>query len=187
VDVDRLDARIAKGNFALAMGRICPEKGFHLALDAAHRAGVELLLAGRVFPYESHREYFKNEIVPRLDNLRRFVGPLRFGKKKRLLAQAKCLIIPSTVAETSSLVAMESFACGTPVIAFPSGALPEIVEHGRTGYLVGNVKEMARSLLKIDQLDPEACRRVAQSRFSARMMAARYMDLYDRLIGNKRA
>ncbi len=187
VDVDRLDARIEKGNFALAMGRICPEKGFHLALDAAHKAGVELLLAGRVFPYETHREYFKNEIVPRLDNLRRFVGPLRFGKKRRLLAQAKCLIIPSTVAETSSLVAMESFACGTPVVAFPSGALPEIVEDGRTGYLVADVKEMARSLLKIDELDPQACRRAAQSRFSATTMTARYMDLYDRLIRTKSA
>jgi glycosyltransferase involved in cell wall biosynthesis len=187
VDVDRLDARIAKGNFALAMGRICPEKGFHMALDAARKAGIELLLAGRVFPYESHRKYFNEEIVPRLDTRRRFIGPLRFRRKRQLLAEAKCLIIPSTVAETSSLVAMESLACGTPVIAFPSGALPEIVEHGRTGYLVSNVRQMARSLLRVDELDPEACRRVAQSRFSSSMRAAKYMDLYDRLIGKKSA
>jgi glycosyltransferase involved in cell wall biosynthesis len=187
VDVDRLRGKSAKRKFALAMGRICPEKGFHLALDAAHKAGIELLLAGQVFPYESHLKYFKTEIVPRLDKLRRFVGPLRFGRKKRLLAQAQCLVIPSTVAETSSLVAMESFACGTPVVAFRSGALPEIVEHGRTGFVVSDVREMAQALLKVNRLDSEACRAAAQSRFSGQIMAGKYLDLYDHLIGKRSA
>lgn len=183
VDVDRLGGKAAKQDFALAMGRICPEKGFHLALDAAHRAGVELLLAGQVFPYESHLLYFRNEIQPRLDGLRRFVGPLGFARKKRLLAQARCLIIPSLVAETSSLVAMESLACGTPVIAFRSGALPEIVEHGRTGFIVSDVKGIARALLKVDGLDPDDCRIAAQVRFSAHSMAEKYLSVYEQLIG----
>jgi len=186
VDVDRLEGSTPKRNFALALGRICPEKGFHLALDAAREAGIELLLAGRVFPYESHLHYFKTEIQPRLDGLRRFVGPLRFGRKKRLLTQAKCLVIPSLVAETSSLVAMESLACGTPVVAFRSGALPEIVDHGRTGFVVSDVTEMARALLKVDELDPAACRLAAQSRFSAQTMAAKYLDLYQQLIAKRR-
>jgi glycosyltransferase involved in cell wall biosynthesis len=182
VDVDLLEGKAAKRGFALAMGRICPEKGFHLALDAAHRAGVELLLAGQVFPYESHLLYFKNQIQPRLDGLRRFVGPLGFSRKKRLLAQAKCLIIPSLVAETSSLVAMESLACGTPVIALRSGALPEIVEHGRTGFVVSDVRGIARALLKVERLDPDDCRTAAQVRFSAHSMAEKYLGVYEQLI-----
>ena len=146
------------------------------------RAGVELVLAGQVFPYESHLLYFKNEIQPRLDGLRRFVGPLGFARKKRLLAQAKCLIIPSLVAETSSLVAMESLACGTPVIALRSGALPEIVEHGRTGFVVSDVRGIARALLKVDRLDPDECRMAAQVRFSAHSMAEKYLGVYEQLI-----
>src|SRR5207249_5576489 len=129
-----------------ALGRICPEKGFHFALQAAKMARADLLLAGQVFPYASHVEYFESKIVPRLDERRQFVGPVGFHRKKRLLSKAKCLLVPSTVNETSSLVAMEALAAGTPVIAFPSGALPEIVEHGRTGYLVSDVKEMAQAI-----------------------------------------
>lgn len=182
VDVDGLDGTAEKENFALAMGRICPEKGFHLALDAARRTGMELLLAGRVFPYEYHRRYFQDEIQPRLDSKRRFVGPLGFRRKKRLLARAKCLIITSLVAETSSLVAMESLACGTPVIALRSGALPEIVDHGRTGFLVSDAAGIARALHNVDRLDPNECRGAAQARFSAKAMAEKYLCLYERLI-----
>ncbi len=86
------------------------------------------------------------------------------------------------MAETSSLVAMESLACGTPVVAFRIGALPEIVEEGRTGFIVRGVAGMARALLKVDRLDPLTCRRAAESRFSAQSMADRYLHLYDRLI-----
>jgi len=182
VDVDRLANHLPKGNYALALGRICPEKGFHFALDAARQTGTNLLLAGRVFPYDSHVEYFADEIQPRLDRKRRFLGPVGFGRKRRLLAQATCLVIPSTVSETSSLVAMEAMACGTPVIAFRSGALPEIVEHGRTGFIVDDVDQLASALGKVAALHPEVCRRAALSRFNARTMSSTYLALYERMI-----
>jgi glycosyltransferase involved in cell wall biosynthesis len=182
VDVDRLGTDVPRRNFALALGRICPEKGFHFALEAATRAKTELVLAGQVFPYRAHQDYFRRTIRPRLDGLRKFIGPVGFAKKRRLLSQAKCLMIPSTVPETSSLVAMEAFACGTPVIAFRSGALPEIVDHGRTGFLVSNVTEMSRALRDVDDLNPEACRRAARTRYSAQTMTSRYLRVYQNLI-----
>ena len=88
----------------------CPEKGYHLALDAAHLAGMALLLAGEVFPYPEHQRYFHEEIGPRLDSTRRFIGPVGGQRKRGLLQRAQCLIVPSLVAETSSLVAMEALA-----------------------------------------------------------------------------
>ncbi len=165
VEVARLCGPSTKRRYALALGRICPEKGFHLALKAARMARVKLLLAGQIFPYESHQAYFQKKILPRLDNHRRFIGPVGFSRKKKLLAGAKCLLIPSTVAETSSLVAMEALAAGTPVIAFRSGALPEIVEHGKTGYIVSDAKEMAEAIPFAEQLSSEICKGVARSRF----------------------
>ena len=86
--------------------------------------------------------------------------------------------MPSLAAETSSLVAMEALACGTPVVAFPNGALPDIVEHGRTGYLVGTVEEMAGAMHAAASLDREACRAAARRRFSLDRMIAGYMDAY---------
>ena len=165
----------------VALGRVCPEKGFHHALDAAHRAGASLLIAGQVFGYETHERCFRDEILPRLDGRRRFIGPVGLERKRRLLAGARGLLVPSLAPETSSLVAMEALACGTPVIAFRAGALPEIVEHGVTGYLVDDAREMAEAIARLDELDPAECRRAAERRFSAALMTDRYLALYQRL------
>jgi glycosyltransferase involved in cell wall biosynthesis len=173
----------AKRDFAMALGRICPEKGFHIALDAARHAKVPMLLAGEVFRYSAHQNYFEQQIVPRLDDSRRFVGPVGQRRKRRLLAGARCLLVPSLVPETSSLVAMEALACGTPVVAFASGALAEIVEHGRTGFLVDNANEMAEAIHAIDLIDPEVCRQAARERFSMKRTVENYFAIYERLGG----
>jgi glycosyltransferase involved in cell wall biosynthesis len=181
----RLEAhrfRARKKAFALALGRICPEKGFHLALDAAARVGAPLLLAGEVFAYPAHQAYFRAEIAPRLDGARRFLGPVAGARKRRLLAAARCLLVPSLVPETSSLAAREALASGTPVVAFPAGALPEIVEHGRTGWLVRDVEEMAEAIHAAGDLDPVVCRRAAEERCSAERMIAAYLATYRRVL-----
>jgi glycosyltransferase involved in cell wall biosynthesis len=182
VDVARLDSPMVKRSYALAMGRVCPEKGFHLALEASRQAHCDFLLAGQVIPFALHEEYFRKRIRPLLDRRRQFIGPVGFNRKKRLLAGARCLLVSSSVQETSSLVAMEALAAGTPVVAYRCGALPEIIEHGRTGFLVSNVREMAEAIKAVDEIDSEQCRMAARRLFSAHGMVERYTQIYRRLI-----
>jgi glycosyltransferase involved in cell wall biosynthesis len=181
VPIEALAARHAKRRFALTLGRICPEKGTHLAVEAAKRADIPLIIAGEVFSYEAHRRYFAEEVQPRLDPRRRFVGAVGFARKRRLLTAAQCLLVPSLAPETSSLVAREALACGTPVVGFARGALPETVEHGRTGFLVEGVQQMAAAIRLARDLDGDVCRSVARERFSLEAMTARYFDVYERL------
>ncbi|MBX6425875.1 MAG: glycosyltransferase [Variibacter sp.] len=176
----------ARRRFALAIGRICPEKGYHLALAAARRAECPLLLGGDVWDCEAHRRYFAEQIAPRLDRQRRFLGPLAFARKRRLLAAARCLVVPSLVEETSSLVAMEALACGTPVIAFPRGALCDIVAPGRTGFLVRDAAEMAEAIKAADAINPQDCRQAATERFAVQRMTGEYIALYRALCRAKR-
>ncbi len=188
VDVDRLSGLRSKGQYVLALGRICPEKGYHIALDAAKRADIPMVLAGRVYPYDSHLRYYEEQIRPRLDG-RRYVcvGQVGFERKRRLLLGARCLLIPSLAPETSSLVAMESLAAGTPVVAFSSGALSEIVEEGMTGFLVRDGEEMARMIGMSERIDPETCRNVARERFSAGRMIHEYFKVYECILNNTNA
>ncbi len=182
VALENFRTSVRRRDYALALGRICPEKGFHLAADAAMEAASRLIVAGELFRYRAHEEYFDRELAPRLDgHERRFIGPVGVHRKRRLLAGARCLLVPSLVPETSSLVSMEALACGTPVIAFASGALPEIVEHGRTGFIVRDVHEMAEAMRNVSQIDPAKCRSAARRRFSADRMLGEYLRLYERL------
>ena len=181
VPVEALSFRCKRRSFVVAMGRICPEKNLHVALDAARLAGVDAVLAGQVFPYESHERYFRDEIAPRLDARRRFVGPATFARKRRLLSAARCLLLPTIAPETSSLIAMESLACGTPVVAFRSGALPELIEPGVTGFLVTDAREMADAIAACEAIDRDTCRGVARARFDVDQMTGRYLDAYQRL------
>ena len=187
VPVDQLAAaRVTKRDYALMLARVCPEKGLHLALQATRAAGTTLLIGGEIFPYAAHQHYFENEVRPLLGEHWRYLGPLGFTRKRRLLAGARCLLIPSLVAETSSLVAMEAASCGTPVIAFRAGALPEVVEDGRTGFVVDDVDGIVDALGRIGTIDPAECRRVAQKRFSLARMTdaylARYAELTERAV-----
>lgn len=182
IDTALFEKRAVKRDYAAVIGRVCPEKGFHHAIDAATRAGIPLIMAGEVFAYPAHLRYVEKEILPRLSRCVRFIGPVGLRKKRRLLATAKCVLIPSTAPETSSLVAMESLASGTPVIAFPNGALPEIIEHGKTGFLAASVAQMADAIRRAAGLDPEDCRRAARTRFSAARMVDEYVGLYRELV-----
>lgn len=166
-------------DYFLALGRICPEKNLHAAVEAARRADVRLLVAGAVAQYPAHLAYYENEFLPRLDARREFIGVVEMPAKQALMAGARAVIIPSTVKETSSIVAMEALACGTPVIAYRSGALPEIVTHGVTGFIVDSLQGLAEAMKKVESIDRRKCREVAEERFDAKRMAAAYIALYE--------
>ncbi len=134
-----------KQNYLLWLGRICEEKAPHLAIAAAKQAGTPLILAGQVYPFSYHQQYFEREIRPWLGADVEFVDSPVFQRKVDLLRNARALLLTSTAEETSSLVAMEAMACGTPVIAARRGAFPEIVAHGETGFVVDDVNAMADS------------------------------------------
>lgn len=187
VDVDRLAAHHARRGFVLSLGRICPEKGQAEAIRAARRAGVPILVAGAVFGYAEHVAYFEREVTPLLGPPARFVGPVGLRAKRRLVSAARCLLLPSTAPETSSLVAMEALACGTPVIAYRSGALPELIEDGVTGFLVDGPEEMAARIADAERIDPARCRAVARERFGAAAMVARTLALYRDLLAGAAA
>jgi glycosyltransferase involved in cell wall biosynthesis len=169
-------------NYVLALGRVCPEKGYHLALEAAERAGLPLWIAGAVFPYREHEQYFREQLAPRLAPPHRFLGPVGFAVKVWLLSVARCVLVPSLVPETASLVAMEAMACGTPVVAFSSGLPADLVEDGRTGFLVRDVLEMGSAILRCGEIDGLACRRHARLHFSAGRMVDAYLELYEQIL-----
>lgn len=184
VDLSHFRPQKRKSNYVLAIARICPEKGLHLAIDAAERAGVTLIIAGSVFDYSEHRNYFDAMILPRLNERIRFVGLVGGARKANLLAGARCLLVSSLAPETSSLVAMEAMASGTPVVAFPNGALNEVVAHRRTGFLVNDVEEMADAISQCDSISPQVCRNDAEQKFSSARMFSEYLDLYRTAIGS---
>jgi glycosyltransferase involved in cell wall biosynthesis len=186
IRLDHYQPSRIKGNYVMAMGRICPEKGFEIALDAASECGIPMILAGTMFGYASHQQYFEDVIRPRLVREHRFIGAIGGKAKRELLAGAQCVVIPSLVEETSSLVAMEAMASGTPVVAFNRGALCELVEPGRTGFLVDTPSQVAAAIEAASSLSSRTCREYAEKNFSSTEMVRQYLALYCELAANSR-
>jgi glycosyltransferase involved in cell wall biosynthesis len=167
-------------DYVAILGRVCPEKDVGCGLRAARLAGVSARLAGQVFPYPEHERYFDEEVLPLLDTQRRFIGPVGGWAKRELLARARAVVVPSRIDETSSLTVMEALACGTPAIVTRHGALPELVEHGVTGWHVDDVESMAKAIELAPELSRAACRQAATRRFGIAEMARAYLTRYER-------
>ncbi len=181
IDVDRFPLRTTKDNFLLWLGRICEEKAPHLAIEVARRTRRRLILAGQVYPFRYHQEYFAREIEPQLGETIEYVSSPSFEQKVELLGRASALLLPSLVDETSSLVALEAMACGTPVLAFRRGALPEIVDDEFTGLIVDDLAAMVEAVHRLATIRFEDCRDHVEQHFSVERMANAYEALYRRV------
>ncbi|MBP2294223.1 glycosyltransferase [Azospirillum rugosum] len=185
VPVDRLHIRVPKRRFAVCLGTIERDHGFHIALDAAREVDIQLLLGGELSRSPDEQRYLQEEIRPRLDTKRRFLGQIGFARKRWMLGAARCLLAPSLTPDPTAMAALEALACGTPVVAFPTGALADIVEPGVTGFLVEDAASMARAIEDCETIDPDACRAVARARYSLEVMSDRYLTLYDDLVAGR--
>jgi glycosyltransferase involved in cell wall biosynthesis len=171
---------VPKDDYLLFLGRIYPEKGLHTAIAAASAAGMRLVCAGPVFPPD--QAYFETEISPYLDNRRViYVGPADFPRKLDLLSRAVALLSPLEVDEAFGLVMLEAMACGTPVVAYNRGAVPEVVRHGETGFIAQGFAELLEGIKVAAALDPQACRQHVARNFSWDSMVEAYLTLYQAL------
>lgn len=180
IETDRFEPGPKQG-YLLFLGRISPEKGAHLAIEAALQADMPLVMAAKIDPYD--QAYYQERIAPHVDGSRiRFIGEVAGARKHEVLRGANALLHMVQWAEPFGLTMIEAFASGTPVIAMPHGSIPEIVAHGRTGFVVRSVDEAARAIARLDRIDPRACRAEALSRFDVRRMVGDYLDLYARML-----
>lgn len=168
------------------LGRTSPEKGLEEAIEIAIQSGSRLVIAAKIDAVD--RKYFKTEIAPRLnDPLISFIGEVNDREKQNLLGRARALLFPINWPEPFGLVMIEALACGTPVIAFPRGSVPEIIEEGRTGFVVQNVVQAVEAVRRIGDIDRRECRAVFSQRFSATRMARDYLRQYERLLNHDSA
>jgi glycosyltransferase involved in cell wall biosynthesis len=186
VPLDRYPFAGEDRGYLAFLGRISPEKQPDLAIEIARRAGLPLRIAAKVDAAD--REYFERRVAPLLDDpLVEFVGEIGDDDKPAFLGGARALVFPIDWPEPFGLVMIEAMACGTPVIARPVGSVPEIVEHGRTGFLGSTLAELAEAAKRVDELDRAACRRHVEARFSVERMADGYEAVYRRLIARRAA
>jgi glycosyltransferase involved in cell wall biosynthesis len=183
VDVDAMPFSATKDDYLLCIGRVCERKGQDIAIEVAKRAGVPLVLAGRVHPKEGW--FFEERILPHVDaESVIFHGEVSNERKGELLAGAKALLFPVREPEPFGLAMVEALACGTPVLAEPLGAVPEVVSHGETGFLVRGVKAMVNAVARVSELSPERCREEAVNRFHPSTMVDGYEAVYRDILGS---
>lgn len=169
------------GSYFAFLGRISPEKRVDHAIAIARACGVPLRIAAKVDPADT--DYFEREIRPLLaDPLVEYVGEIGDADKGPFLAHAKALLFPIDWPEPFGLVMIEALACGTPVIAFRRGSVPEVIEEGRTGFIVEDVRAAIEAARGVGRLDRRVCRSTFERRFSVERMAREYVEVYERLM-----
>ncbi|HET8586113.1 MAG TPA: glycosyltransferase family 4 protein [Casimicrobiaceae bacterium] len=169
------------GDYLACLGRISPEKGVDRAIEIAKQVGIPLRIAAKVD--KADREYFENVIEPLLDDpFVDYIGEIGEDDKAEFLGHAKALLFPIDWPEPFGLVMIEAMACGTPVIAYSSGSVPEVMEQGRTGFIVSNLADAVQAVRRLPELSRARCREVFEERFTAERMARDYVDVYERLL-----
>ena len=179
--LDEVRPQVSSGEYLAFLGRISPEKGPDRAIEAARRAGMPLRIAAKID--DSDREYFHKEIEPLLEaDHVDFVGEIGPDDKNDFLGHARALLFPIDWAEPFGLVMIESMACGTPVIAYRSGSVPEVIDHGVTGFIVEDIDGAVDAVRRLGELDRTVVRAAFERRFSVERMARDYVAVYEQLI-----
>ena len=182
VDPERFPVGTGDGGYAAFLGRVCPEKGIPTAIRAAREAAVPLLIAAKMSE-PAEQLYFERCVRPLLGGDIEFVGEIGGAEKAALLGGAVCLLNPIDWPEPFGMVMVEALACGTPVVATPMGAAPEIVEHGVTGFVCSGQDRLAKAIAASANLDRNECRKAVAGRFCADRMVADHLSLYEKVIG----
>lgn len=183
LDFRQYRLQTTKQDYVCFLGRIAPMKGTHLAIQAAKQAGIPLKIAGEIQPV--FRSYYETMVQPHVDGkMIEYVGDVGLEEKNELLGHARGLLFPIQWEEPFGLVMAEAMACGTPVLAFPGGAVEEIVSEGISGTISHSVAEMAHAI-HTQQFAPELVRNWAETMFSMETMVDRYVDLYRTVLKRK--
>ena len=176
IDLSLYPLQESQGDELIFLGRIHPDKGVHLAIEVSRLSGLPLLIAGII----QDEEYFRERVKPHLDNkLVSYIGPVGVTGKNELFARARALLHLNTIPERFGLVLAEANAAGVPVIAMDLGSCREVIEEGKTGFLVNTVEEAAQALQRLREIDRSACRKRVQQCFSIDTMVMAYEQVYD--------
>lgn len=173
------------GDYLAFIGRASFEKRMDRAIRIACQAKMKLKVAAQI---DRHDQHYKRDIEPLLDEARdwvEFIGEVGGRQKDEFLGNARALLFPIDWPEPFGLVMIESMACGTPVIAWRNGSVPEVIDDGRTGFIVESIEEGAKAVARIGELNRETCRQVFEERFDAARMARDYVEVYQRVTGSK--
>jgi len=180
---DAFTFRGEPGTYLVYLGRMSPEKRVDRAIEIARASGMALKIAAKIYPEE--RAYFDETLAPLIEGsgpLVEFVGEIGDRERNELLGGAAALLFPIEWPEPFGLVMIEALACGTPVVGWRRGSVPEVLEDGVTGYIVDSVDAAVRAVGRIDRLDRTTCRRVFEERFDAACMARGYLEVYRGLV-----
>jgi glycosyltransferase involved in cell wall biosynthesis len=175
--------RSGRSKYLAFLGRISPEKGLERAIEIARRTGTQLKVAAKI--YDEDRNYFERVIQPLFQantSFVEFVGEVGGAAKDEFLGGAAALLFPIDWPEPFGLVMIEAMACGTPVVAWRKGSVPEIIKDGVTGFIVDNLEDAVRCIPRLASIRREDCRRDFEERFHAERMATDYLQIYEKII-----
>ncbi len=179
IDIAQFPFLEAEGKYLLFFGRIHPHKGVREAIDVAQRVGIKLVIAGII----QDDDYFATEVEPHIDGRTvEYLGSVGPDQRANVLGHALALLHLISFEEPFGLSMVESMACGTPVIAFPRGSIPEIIRHGETGYIVEDIEYAVDAVAALRSIDRSACREDVEQRFSHTRMAHDYVDAYEKIL-----
>lgn len=180
IEFNKFDVNVGFNGDAplIFLGRVERIKGAHTAIQVAKATGHKLIIAGNVSKLPEEIDYFENEIKPHIDGVNvEFVGEVNDEQKNKYLGMSKALLMPIEWNEPFGIVMIEAMACGTPVIAFDKGSVPEVVEDGVTGFVVKNKEEMIDRIQRIKEIDRKHCASISKQRFDVTVIAKQYLDV----------